>query len=205
MLQARQDHRADTRVPSTKQTLKRCCAGIRTIIGYSFILIASRWQSEINHNFSFLRIGRTVRRRHALLTVTGRETAGEKFPSHQGGGGFERAREKCVATTLLRRSPHHPLLALPLPSSPTSLVPFSLPLASSGTCYNSHILAPRSPLSLATQKLRALNLSSFTPFSPLFPNIVSTFHSLLFTVVFILLLPLLPPKFITSFYVATFS
>lgn len=106
MLQARQDRRADTRVPSTKQTLKRCCAGIRTIIGYSFIVIASRWWNEINNYFSTAEA--TEGGRYALLTVTGQETAGEKFPSHQGGGGFELGREKCVATTLLRRSPPPP-------------------------------------------------------------------------------------------------
>lgn len=105
MLQARQDRRVDTRVPSTKQTLKRCCAGIRTIIGYSFIVIASRWRKEINNDFSILPMEPTGGGRHAVLTVSGAEIAGEKFLSHHSKGGFDRAREKCVATTLLRRSP----------------------------------------------------------------------------------------------------
>ncbi|MPC81230.1 hypothetical protein E2C01_075837 [Portunus trituberculatus] len=71
MLQARQDRRVDTRVPSTKQTLKRCCAGIRTIIGYSFIVIDSRWLRKINNDFSFLPIEPTAEGRHIMLTVSG--------------------------------------------------------------------------------------------------------------------------------------
>lgn len=73
-----------------------------------------------------------------------------------------------------------PHLALPLPSSSTSLAPLPLPLASSGTCYNSRILAPRSPLSLATQKLRAFNLFSFNPlFTPFPEQRLSALHSFL--------------------------